>query len=327
MTTMIENGLQVRAPVPTDLTAICELANAWSNVVHGEPEFTEENFLLGWREPTFRLTDDSWIVETADGRRVGYAEVWTVQSVHWGMRLFSHPDYPRAAIEAELVRLAEKRAREGISEAPPHARVTLSRMTSVKDAISEQVFADAGFTPIRRHWRMRIDMDTRPPAPVWPEGITLATMRPGQEPAVHAALNEAFEDHWGHLPLSFDMWRAFFLDRSDFDPSLCFLAMAGDEIAGFSLCYPKQQPRMGWVDDLGVRRPWRRRRAALALLLHSFGEFYRRGERAVGLGVDAQSLTGANQLYMKAGMRPIREWQTYEKELHPGIELSTQSLA
>ena len=324
MTTLLENGLRVRPPVPGDLGAVCELANTWSNAVHGEPDFSEENIALGWREPGFSLADDAWIVESADERLVGYAEVWNVQGVHWGMRLFSHPDFSRDVIETELVWLAEARARAGMSAAPPHARVTLIRLTSIKDLVSQQVFADAGFTPIRRHWRMRIDMDTPPPAPVWPEGIALATMRPGQEHAVHAALNEAFEDHWGHLPLPYDTWRTFYLDRSDFDSSLSFLAMAGDEIAGFSLCRPEQ--RMGWVDDLGVRRPWRRRGVALALLLHSFGEFYRRGVRAVGLGVDAESLTGANHLYVKACMRPIREWQTYEQELRPGIELSTQTL-
>lgn len=324
MTAMIGNDLRVRAPVPGDLSAVCELANVWSNAIHGEPDFTEEDFVLGWREPGFSLADDAWVIETSDGRIVGFAEIWNTQRVHYGMLIFSHPDFPRDAIESELVRLAEARAREGISEAPPHARVGLGRMISMTDSVSQEVFVKSGFTPIRRHWRMRVDMETPPPAPVWPEGITLATMQSGQEAAVHAALNEAFADHWGHLPLPYGTWRTFFLERSDFDPSLCFLAMAGDEIAGFSLCRPEQ--RMGWVDDLGVRRPWRRQGVALALLLHSFGEFYRRGERAVGLGVDAQSLTGATHLYMKAGMRPIREWQTYEMELRPGIELSTQTL-
>jgi ribosomal protein S18 acetylase RimI-like enzyme len=171
---------------------------------------------------------------------------------------------------------------------------------------------------------MRIEMEAAPPAPVWPEGITVRTMRPGEEPAVHAALNEAFDDHWGHLPLPYETWKAFFLERSDFDAALCFLAMEGDQIAGFSLCRPEQG--MGWVDDLGVRRPWRRYGLALALLLHAFDEFHQRGERTVGLSVDAQSLTGATHLYEKAGMRPFREWEVFEKELRPGIELSTQKL-
>ena len=77
---------------------------------------------------------------------------------------------------------------------------------------------------------------------------------------------------------------------------------------------------------LAVLRAYRKQGLGLALLRHSFGEFYRRGNRAVGLGVDAQNLTGALRLYEQAGMRVCRKNNTYEKELRPGVELSTQAI-
>jgi GNAT superfamily N-acetyltransferase len=76
-----------------------------------------------------------------------------------------------------------------------------------------------------------------------------------------------------------------------------------------------------------VRRPWRKHGLGLALLHHAFGEFYRRGTREIGLGVDAQSLTGATRLYERAGMHALLHYDSYEKELRPGVELSVQSLA
>ena len=123
-------------------------------------------------------------------------------------------------------------------------------------------------------------------------------------------------------------WVHWIDNDPDHDPSLWFLAVDGEEIAGVSLCRPRmaEDPEMGWVDSLGVRRPWRRRGLALALLHHSFGELYRRGRRKVGLGVDAQSLTGATRLYEKAGMQVDRQYAVYEKELRPGKDLSTQSV-
>jgi ribosomal protein S18 acetylase RimI-like enzyme len=77
-----------------------------------------------------------------------------------------------------------------------------------------------------------------------------------------------------------------------------------------------------------VLRPWRRRGLGLALLRHSFQEFFRRGRRKVGLGVDASSLTGATRLYEKAGMRSDEHHKSarFEKELRPGIDLSTKSV-
>jgi ribosomal protein S18 acetylase RimI-like enzyme len=109
-----------------------------------------------------------------------------------------------------------------------------------------------------------------------------------------------------------------------------FLAMDGlsGEIAGINLCRPHSfdDPEMGWVGTLGVLRPWRKRGIGLALLRHSFNEFFRRGYRKVGLGVDAQNLTGALRLYENAGMHVRQAFDQYEKELRAGTEISVQSL-
>jgi ribosomal protein S18 acetylase RimI-like enzyme len=118
------------------------------------------------------------------------------------------------------------------------------------------------------------------------------------------------------------------MEYEEFDPTLLFLAMDGDEIAGVNICRPHayNDREVGWVGTLGVRRPWRKQGIGLALLRHSFNEFYRRGYRKVGLGVDAQNLTGALHLYETAGMHVHRAFDQYEKELRPGTEFSVESL-
>ncbi|MCK5246611.1 GNAT family N-acetyltransferase, partial [Candidatus Bipolaricaulota bacterium] len=102
----------------------------------------------------------------------------------------------------------------------------------------------------------------------------------------------------------------------------------GDEIVGFASCDPEfsEDPDMGFVAVLGVRRAWRRKGIALALLHHSFREFQQRGRKRVSLGVDATSLTGAHKLYEAAGMEPTRQINVFEKELRSGIDLSLQTL-
>jgi ribosomal protein S18 acetylase RimI-like enzyme len=70
-----------------------------------------------------------------------------------------------------------------------------------------------------------------------------------------------------------------------------------------------------------VRRPWRKKGLGLALLTHSFGEFYKRGMKTIGLGVDASNPTGATRLYQRAGMTVASEFLTFEKELRPGRSL------
>ena len=83
---------------------------------------------------------------------------------------------------------------------------------------------------------------------------------------------------------------------------------------------------MGWVGTLGVTRSYRRNGLGLALLQHSFNEFYKRGRKQVGLGVDAGSLTGAVRLYERAGMHVAVRFDLYEKELRAGRDITRQDL-
>ena len=84
--------------------------------------------------------------------------------------------------------------------------------------------------------------------------------------------------------------------------------MAGDELAGFSICRSDPvDPQAGYVNLLGVRRAWRRQGLGEALLLRSFEAFRQRGLTRGTLGVDASSVTGATRLYERAGMRVYRD--------------------
>ena len=139
--------------------------------------------------------------------------------------------------------------------------------------------------------------------------------------AAVAAIRDAFQDHWGHVDTPFEEdleeWKQWIHEDEDFDTDLWFLAMDGDEIAGFCQCYPivGEDPRVGLVDELGVRRQWRGRGIATALLQHAFGAFFERDKPIVELGVDSQSPTGATRLYEKAGMSVTWTNNVYEIEL------------
>jgi ribosomal protein S18 acetylase RimI-like enzyme len=205
-----------------------------------------------------------------------------------------------------------------------------SRLSS--DEVAQALLLQQGYQVVRYAFRMIIEMDAPPPEPVIPEGIAIRPfVREKQMRSLFEAVREAFKDHWGYVESPFEEdlkeWVHWIDNDPDHDPSLWFLALQGDEVVGMSLCRLKvaEDPGMGYVDTLGVRRPWRRRGVALALLHHSFGELYRRGQGKVGLDVDAQSLTGATRVYEKAGMRVQRQATTYEKELRSGRDLSTQS--
>jgi ribosomal protein S18 acetylase RimI-like enzyme len=153
-------------------------------------------------------------------------------------------------------------------------------------------------------------------------------------PGIVALYQEAWRDHWGYVDEPFEQvlanWKeGVERDGGRFDPTLWFLAVSGLEIVGMSLCQPQiaDDTTRGYVQGLGVRPAWRKRGIALALLRHTFAEFRRRGYAAVELDMDSENLTGALRVYERAGMRAVRQSVFYEKELRPGKDLATRSLA
>ncbi len=318
-------GFTVRAPGMDDLEAVSAVITACDIADCGKTDISLEEIRTVWQSPHFQLETDAYVVATPEGRIVGYGDVEDREHVRLYSFVRVHPEYWGRGIGTHLLRLTEARARQHILQARPGTRISLNNWIVGENEAARRLLQQEGYTQIRHSWRMEIELGVAPLVPEWPEGITIRTFVPGQDEfAVYAADQEAFQDHWGHMPIDFELWEHWALKREGFDPSLWFLAVAGEEIAGLSLC--KYEKDLGWVDTLAVLRPWRRKGLGMALLRHSFAEFYRRGTHKIGLGVDAQNLTGATRLYERAGMHVARQYDAYEKELRAGVELSTQSL-
>ena len=301
-----------------------------------EDEITDEVAIrTEWVSPGFDPAEDIRLVFAPDGEMVGYIEVWTTGKppIHPWIWARVDPRYEGLGIGTYLLTWGETRARKALQEVPAELRVAPQVGTYREAAKAKKLFEDMGYRFIRSSYNMRIDLEAPPPAPEWPDGITLRIFNPEADlEAVYRAVDEAFSDHYGHVDTPYEegleRFKHFMTSYEGFDPTLWFMAMDGEEVAGVCLCrdHGYDNPEMGHINTLGVRRPWRKRGIGLALLRHSFGELYRRGRRGAGLGVDAENLTGALRLYENAGMYIHRAFERFEKEIRPGQEISVQSL-
>jgi mycothiol synthase len=323
-----------RAATMTDLEQIHTLYTEYWKALTGVVKFTLEDFRNIFSTPGFDLNSALWVVESLHREIVGSILVVDLASppVHPNVYGCVHPKYEGQGVGTFLIHWAEERASKAIDRVPEGARVSMYLQTSNTHEPSRKLFERLGLNPIRFSWVMMINLDVAPPEPQWPDGIRLSTYQEMTDiQAVYDAISEAFEDHWGYVKQEdeekrFERFKHSIINDETFDPTLLYLALEEGEIAGVALCNPRlgDDLKTGWVDSLSVRKPWRRRGIALAFLHHSFGEFYRRGYRRVGLGVDTQNLSSATRLYEKAGMQVAREFTVYEKELRPGEELARQ---
>lgn len=320
MNVLADHDLALRRPTMGDLEAVVELFVANDIAEFGEPDTDLQETRDFWREQD--LANDAWLVTDAGGTPVAFAEVSRERGVRIEGWVGVHPDWRRRGIGSYLADLVEARAVELVSLAPEGTEVTQRAWVNAHEQGVRNFVARRGYQPVRRFWRMGIEMSDEPPeTPRLPAGITIRAFVPGaDERATWQASEEAFTDHWGHVPMAFEEWVK--RTKADtFDPGLWWLAMDGDEIAGTALCVTYLE--MGWIGSLGVRRPWRGRGLGEALLRHSFVEFHRRGMRKVRLGVDAESLTGATRLYERAGMHADREHELWQRVLREGRKLET----
>ena len=318
-----------------DAQACIDLFNACSQHLYGVDDSDLEDLMSEWTSPGINANEMIRVVENQTGEVIGYIDVWDNTTPHvvkwvWGIL---HPDYWDDALYIQMTSWAESLARERIALAPEGARVIMKQGLPSEDHKRKAALESYGFELVRHFYRMQIDLDQSPQDAVLPEGFRIVPINMETElEKTILAMEEAFQDHWGHVPLPQDelleQWAHFLENDKDFDPSLWFLAKEGEHIAGICRCSPKtvEDPEMGWVNQLCVRKPWRKRGLGTALLLRTFGEFQKRGKLRAGLAVDASSLTKATRLYEKVGMQVTRQYDTYEMELRPGKDITTQNL-
>jgi mycothiol synthase len=334
-TVKLPDHFLVRPVIMDDLETAVEMFNICAVDEIGRADVPLDGIRNEWTLLDFDLDTSTRAVFTPEGQIVGYVEVWDLHEVPSRIYIWGrvHPNYQGQGIGSYLMQWAENRARQAMPRVPADARVSCQASCASSYEPARQLLQSLGMVLVRHFWQMEIELAGPPEVESVPEGIVIRSMIPQQEErAVIQAVRDSFKDHWGYVEQPFEQeykrWLHFMNNDPDYDPALWFVALDGEEIAGISLCDFKshEDPKMGWVGTLGVRRPWRRRGLGVALLQHSFRELYERGQKKVGLGVDAASLTGATRLYERAGMHVARQYDTYEKELRPGRDLSTQAV-
>ena len=310
---------------PDDLPAMLR-AYAAAHEADGLEEVTTlEQMQLNYRNlVNCDPTRDIVLAEVA-GEVVAYGRVFWNDLVEGGRSYenfgFVDPAWRRRGIGGAIHRRNEARLREIAAAHPDVAPKWFGSEGIDADAGNTALLLGDGYAPVRYFYDMVAPTLDGIVAPPMPDGIELRPVSRDQYRTIWLASEEAFRDHWGQTVWAEADWERWHADPDNADPRFWRVGWDGDEVAGeVTTTVPAEENEAHgrarvYVASVSVRRPWRRRGLARALLASSLVGAREAGFTSASLGVDTDSPTGATALYESLGFAPERTFTAYRKPL------------
>jgi GNAT superfamily N-acetyltransferase len=307
-----------------DYPAMIEVLEA-SRSADGLDEIsTVENLARAYSDLRNCDPQQDMVMVEVDGRLVGYNRVDWYKELD-GTHIYNNfgflmPDWRGKGIGTALIRHVENRLREIAAGHPQEGDKQFATWTSMTQTAHIGLIEREGYAPVRYSYSMvRPDLENIPDCPL-PEGMEVRPVTPEQHRTIWEAEVEAFKDHWGEWQTEegdYDRW----LKEPMLQPEIWQVAWEGDQVVGMVRNFINREENekfgrlRGYTENISVRKAWRKRGVARALIANSFRLLKDLGMKEAALGVDALNPNGALQLYEKMGFKVDKEWKTYRKPL------------
>jgi len=286
------------------------------------PEDLHEELTDGsWKDPardSILGLDDDDVARAFGHVQVLPGDVRTVRAFCWGG---VDPSWRGRGIGRALLSWQEELGRSKIAAAGRQAPGRVLVHADDTAGATRRLLERAGFQQLRVYLELTRPLDTALPSVELDQDLRLVPYDPALSEQVRAAHNEAFTDHWGSEPRDRENWERQSVGGRYFRPVWSFVVLAGDEVAGYSLTSAYEQDwaaqgySSGWTDILGVRRPWRRRGVASALLAATMAALRADGIDRADLGVDVENPNRALDLYTALGYQESRRSFSFGKDV------------
>ena len=233
------------------------------------------------------------------------------------------PHWRRKGIDLAMLHWIEGRLREIASGHPTEVEKYFLSLAEQGEADLAALLEKNGYQPVRYGFDMvRPDLENIPDTPL-PDGFEVRPALPEHYRAIWEADSEAFRDHWGFVEPSEEDYQAWLVDTTIFQPELWQIAwdIATNQVAGQVRTYINHEQnklyhrKRGWTEFISVRRPYRRRGLARALIARSLLAQKQAGMTESALGVDSDNQSGATRVYEDCGFRVVKRTTIYRKPL------------
>ncbi|HWV23867.1 MAG TPA: GNAT family N-acetyltransferase [Thermomicrobiales bacterium] len=256
------------------------------------------------------IGNPDFILAIVNDEIVGYVHVLWRWNEAQGVRVYLHlglvhPEWRGQGIGRLLVQKARERIRELAREDDAESSAVIATNVSSTEARAKRLMDSEGYAVVRS----LSDMAARP-VPIQRDrplasGIRISELGAEDARAAYAAWKDAYSDS----PLATEESEADFdgFRHPWFDGSGSFRvlgAVYGGEVAG--LVVSQQRNGVGVIHEVVVRKAYRRRGIASALLIDSLNALIDAGVTQNRLFTDADNGSGARSLYESLGFREVK---------------------
>jgi GNAT superfamily N-acetyltransferase len=313
----------------SDYPQMAAVIGASADADQSERADTVENIAITYAHLSNSDPYRDMIFAEVDGQMAGYGRGWWQEEpdgpIIYAMVGFVAPDWRRKGIGRAMLRWMEARLGEVAAEHQADRPKFFQAFADMSAAGLVALLESEGYAPVRYGYEMvRPSLDDIPDFPL-PDGFEIRPALPEHYRAIWDADIEAFLDHWGHTTRTEEDYQGWLENKSFFQPDLWQIAwhVSTNEVAGQVQTFinkaenEKYHRRRGYTEGISVRRPFRRRGLARALIAESLRVQRERGMTESALGVDSENLSGATRVYEDCGFRTVKRSATFRKALWP----------
>ncbi|HEY1408319.1 MAG TPA: GNAT family N-acetyltransferase [Promineifilum sp.] len=317
---------------PSDYPGITSTGNASREASGAELVLSVDDIALEYAHQVNTDPVQDMIIAEIDGNFVGYSQGdWSQEKsglIRYWFELNLMPERWGLGIRRAMLLWMEARMRQVAAEHPPDAPKTFATDAPEKAVTIANLLEGEGYRPARYFNKMTQLLDEPLPDFPMPPGLEMRPVLPEHYRQIWDASQEAFMDHWGFSPAPDEYYHWWLEDPVIFTPELWQVAwdIEKDEIAGqvrtfIDVLENERYKRLrGYTEMISVRRPYRRRGLARALIAQSLRVLKAQGMTESALSVDTESLTGATRIYEDCGFRVTSRSIAYRKPLEIGSE-------